>query len=143
MLVSEIRGLYTGEVRNSWTWHFYGTEGYMYIESGKGYEVYMGRKKTPEPHWDGPEPVQKGDDGTSAHYRNFIEAIRANKPEMLAGEIEKLHLSCALCHLGNISYRLHRPLTFDAKTERFVGDLEADRLLCREYRKPYLVSDSV
>jgi hypothetical protein len=46
-------------------------------------------------------------------------------------------MSAALCHLGNISYKLGRSLNFDPKTERFVRDPEADKLLTREYRQPY------
>ena len=37
------------------------------------------------------------------------------------------HLSSALPHLANISYRVGRSLTFDGKTETFVNDKEATR----------------
>ncbi|MBI3854676.1 MAG: Gfo/Idh/MocA family oxidoreductase [Planctomycetes bacterium] len=36
-----------------------------------------------------------------------------------------------------------KTLTFDGKTERFVDDPEADKMLTREYRKPFVVPDSV
>jgi hypothetical protein len=36
-----------------------------------------------------------------------------------------------------------KTLTVDAKTERFVDDDEANKLLTREYRKPFVVPDSV
>jgi predicted dehydrogenase len=38
------------------------------------------------------------------HDRNFIEAVRADKPEMLAAPIEGCHISSGICHLSNISY---------------------------------------
>lgn len=41
-----------------------------------------------------------------AHFENFIQCVRNRKAESLKAEILKGHLSSALCHLGNISYRL-------------------------------------
>jgi predicted dehydrogenase len=43
--------------------------------------------------------------GTGEHFKNFTDAIISNKPESLNADVEKGHLSSALCHLGNISYR--------------------------------------
>jgi hypothetical protein len=61
---------------------------------------------------------------------------------LTAGPTE-LHLSSALPHLANIAWRTGRMLRFDPKTERFTGDDEANRLLTREYRAPYVVPDKV
>ena len=41
------------------------------------------------------------------------------------------------CHLGNISYRLGRKLEWDAETETFKNDCEANALLTRQPRKGY------
>ena len=46
-------------------------------------------------------------------------------------------------HLANISYRLGREVIFDGGKEKFVGDSEADRMLTRNYRKPYVVPENV
>jgi predicted dehydrogenase len=124
--------------------------------------------------------------GQGDHFANFLDAVRSNKPTDLAADIEQGHVSAAICHLGNISYRLGglnamykvRPfgenedaadtfdrfkehmaandvqpeqtqvtvgktLTVDPKTERFVDDPEADKMLSREYRKPFVVPDKV
>jgi hypothetical protein len=35
-----------------------------------------------------------------------------------------------------------RTLSFDPKNEKFVGDAEADKLLTREYRKPFVVPEN-
>jgi len=43
--------------------------------------------------------------GAGDHFRNFADAIRSGKSEDLAADVEQGHLSSALCHLGNISYR--------------------------------------
>ena len=71
------------------------------------------------------------------HYQNFVDAIRANDPKLLTCDILEGHLSSTLPHLANISYRVGHGLTFDGKTETFVNDKEADKLLTREYRKGF------
>jgi hypothetical protein len=48
-----------------------------------------------------------------------------------------------MCHLSNIAYRTGRTLVFDSNREKFVNDEEADRLLTREYRAPFVVPDKV
>ena len=73
----------------------------------------------------------------SPHYQNFIDAIRAGDPKVLACDILEGHLSSTLPHLANISYRVGRALVFDGKREAFVNDKEADRLLTRDYRKGF------
>ncbi|MHC4682600.1 MAG: gfo/Idh/MocA family oxidoreductase, partial [Planctomycetota bacterium] len=40
------------------------------------------------------------------HFANFIEAVRAGRREVLNAEVLEGHLSTAVCHVGNISYRL-------------------------------------
>ena len=43
------------------------------------------------------------------HQANFIKALRSRQAEDLHAPIEEGHVSSAVCHLGNISYRLGRP----------------------------------
>ena len=61
------------------------------------------------------------------------------------GPVQSGHLSSALAHLGNISYRLGRQLRFDPVAERFIGEgeNEANAMLSRDYRAPYLLPDVV
>jgi predicted dehydrogenase len=40
------------------------------------------------------------------HFENFIKAVRSRKREDLNAEILEGHISAAICHTGNISYRL-------------------------------------
>jgi hypothetical protein len=77
------------------------------------------------------------------HYRNFVDAIKANDPKLLTCGVEDGHLSSSLAHLANISYRVGRKLQFDGKLEKFVGDAEADKLLTRAYRAPYTIPEKV
>jgi len=112
---------------------FYGSEGYMVVKGYDTFEVYLGQKREK-----GPSKRGGGD-----HYANWIKAIRARDTKLQNGPVETAHLSSALAHLGNISYRLGRQLEFDPEKERFVGDKEADGMLKRDYRKPYAVPEKV
>jgi predicted dehydrogenase len=44
--------------------------------------------------------------GDFLHYANFVQAVRSRNAAELNADIEEGHLSSALCHLGNISYRV-------------------------------------
>jgi predicted dehydrogenase len=48
---------------------------------------------------------------SSSHFANFIDVVRSRRYTDLKGEILEGHLSSALCHTGNISYRLGTPHT--------------------------------
>lgn len=75
------------------------------------------------------------------HYGNFIDAVKARDPNLLAAPIEEGHYSSALCHLGMIAVRLGRSPDFDRATERFVGDDDANRMLTRDYRPRFEVPE--
>ena len=135
----ETRGRYTNhegsqgqEVGNL----FYGTEGWLEL-GGSTWKAFRRRERKPFAQ------SKDGERERGAHWANFLEALRAGKDEALHADILEGHLSTALCHLANISYRVGRSLTFDGAKETFVGDAEADRLLTREYRKPFTVPDRV
>ena len=77
-------------------------------------------------------------------FTNFLDVIRSGKDEDLINPIIGGHYSASLIHLANISYRLGgRTLKFDGAKEKFVNDPEADALLTRPYRKPFVVPDKV
>ncbi len=136
-----------------------------------------------------PEPVQgEGRQVTpGGPFGAFVTAMRTRRPEDNNADAEVAHYSAALCHLGNISYRLGSAVPFDAKnkaigdnkqvvealatvkancaavgmdlqessyqlgrtlkfdplTERFVGDDEANAMLTRNYRAPFVVPEQV
>lgn len=73
------------------------------------------------------------------HMRDFLAAI-ASRGKPIA-DIEQGHISSASCILANLSMKLGRSLTWDAATQRVVGDDEANRLLRRPYRTPWLHPD--
>jgi predicted dehydrogenase len=53
------------------------------------------------------------------------------------------HLKGLGLNLAATPVRVGRALTLDPKTEKFEGDAEANALLRREYRKPFVVPDQV
>jgi hypothetical protein len=110
----------------------YGSKGWMKVTDDKA-QVYLGPKSEPGITLTADEKREAG----QTHFENFIECVRSRKAEGLNAAIEDGHFSTTLCHLGNISYRLRRSVTFDGSSERFVGDAEADKLLGRAYRAPY------
>lgn len=108
---------------------FYGSEGYMVIDLGGNWKTYMGKSR---------EPGENGGGGGDM-FRNFVETIRTNDKSKLEGDIEEGHYSCSLMHLANISYRVGRRLHFDAENETILNDDEANTMLTRNYRDPFVV----
>ena len=123
---------------------FYGSEGRLEIDGGGRWKTFMGRKEEPGPSSEGGggyDPNDAVGGGDDAHYVNFIKAVRSGKREDLTCDVEVGHRSSALAEIGNIAYRVGHELTFDGKHERFVDDEEANALLKRDYREPYVVPD--
>ncbi|MBM3882142.1 MAG: Gfo/Idh/MocA family oxidoreductase [Verrucomicrobia bacterium] len=70
------------------------------------------------------------------HWRNFLEARRTRGRPV--ADIEEAHISSVSCILANLSLQLGRSLTWDPATHTCVGDAEANRLLRRPYRAPWV-----
>ena len=147
MIEFGVRGLYTNgedgiEIGNL----FYGTKGWLRLD-GDEWQSYFGRKNEPGPgsktvgEEDFGDPMMAAAEG--GHFANFIKAVRAGDPKLLTCPIEVGYMSSALPLLANISCRLDRSLVFDPAREKFAGDRQADRLLTRDYRKPYAVPKAV
>jgi predicted dehydrogenase len=112
---------------------FYGSKGYLVIDNYNKYYSFLGKDQLPGP----------GASAKDEHWENFIAAVRSRKREDLNAEIEEGALSCNLMHLANISYRVGRTLHWDAKTMTCVGDPEANKMLTRAYRAPFVVPKNV
>ena len=114
----------------------FGSKGWMKVGEDKS-QVFFGRKNEPGPTLTADEKADPG----QAHFENFIECVRSRKAEHLRAPLEEGHFSTALCHLGNIAYRVGRSVRFDGATERFAGDDEANKLLTRAYRAPFTLPE--
>jgi predicted dehydrogenase len=116
---------------------FYGTEGWAAM-SDRGFQAFKGDSNELIME-ERPEPMPGGGDATGLHMQNFLAACKSRNYKELHDEIGNAYLSASLCHLANISYRVGRKLTL-TPGPRFAGDSEADKLLTRNYRKPYVVA---
>jgi predicted dehydrogenase len=78
-------------------------------------------------------PFGKGYDalGENAHVTASIQAIE----EQLKGALG--------VDLSKATYQLGAKLRFDPKTEKFIDNPEADKLLTRNYREPFVVRETV
>jgi len=135
ILVFETRGRFTNDEGGVKVGNlFYGSKGWLAVNgTGGPYDLYLGDNDK--------QPRQQGK-GLD-HFANFIDAVRKRDPGILMAPVEEGVISAGLCHLGNIAYRLGRTLTFDPKTETFPGDAEANKMLTRNYRKPFVVPEKV
>lgn len=70
------------------------------------------------------------------HTKNFISAI-LNKDKKTNCPMEVGHRSTTAALLGNIALKKRALLEWDAKTEQFVNNKEANAMLKYEYRSPY------
>ena len=76
-------------------------------------------------------------------FRTDSPKVSLSQDETMHCSILEGHLSTSLCHLANISYRLGRSLRFNGAQENFVNDREADAMLTRVYRKPFVVTEVI
>ncbi len=111
-----------------------GTDGFMrFGRHGGGWQVFDGEKQLVKESY--------GRQSTDQHLANFLDCVRTReKPD---GDVERAHISTALGHLANISYRAGNiRLQFDADTET-TDSAEANRYLTKEYREPWAVPEQV
>jgi predicted dehydrogenase len=117
-LVFEVRGLKTqGLLGERIGTILYGSDGYMVspdlssgstLSTASVFDIKGNIVKT----------FGKGDDPLGNHFDNFLRAIRSRDPAGLNAPILDGHLSAALCHMGNISYRLGSPHTSGETVEK-------------------------
>ncbi len=110
-IVSETRGLKTEPFNPQFSggWIFYGTNGIiagtsLFDLEGKRVSTFPGK--------------------TESHFANFLQAVRSRNVSELNADILEGHQSTALCHIGNISYRLGHP-ALPGEIEKQLGQLKA------------------
>jgi len=129
---------------------FYGTEGWLEV-SGSKWKAYREREKEPFAGSDmeaegaavGGDATFRAAPGSGGHFANFIDAVRAGDHTLLNCDVLEGHMSSVLPHLGNIAYRVGETLEFNGEFEKFTGNDEANMLITRKYRYPYVIPDKV
>lgn len=130
-----------------WSATFYGDKGtlkasvfsYDYIPMGGGTPVHKDVEMELEQY---PEDKTEKDlekhcaPAIRGHMKNLL-ICRESRAKPVA-DIEQGHISSASCILGNLALQLGRELKWDPATHTVVGDDEANRLLARPYRAPWV-----
>jgi predicted dehydrogenase len=119
---------------------FHGENGILVVDRG-GWEVYSETDRLNQPERIFrmmPIPRQGGSgDGHPEHVRNFIDCVKSR--QMPTADVEIGHKSVIACHLGNIAVRLRRAVRWDPQNEQVVNDPEAQALVGRAYRNPWVL----
>jgi predicted dehydrogenase len=104
-------------------------------------DVVYEREKYPEDVTEPTEPKIElnAAPATRIHMLDFLAAIETGGRPI--ADIEQGHISTASCILANMSMKVGRPLVYDPKKRQIVNDPEANALLKRPYRSPYVHPD--
>jgi predicted dehydrogenase len=127
---------------------FEGTEGWIFVTRGN-YQATAS------------DPVKKGDEAkpliasnpkilksvigpneihlyeSKDHHGNWLESVKSRKAPI--SPIEIGHRSCSTCLLHHITMKLNRKLFWDPVKERFINDDQANSMLTRPQRWPYII----
>ena len=115
--------------------YFYGTKGVLHIGWRDGWTFYPAAKSGKIEH--GNAQLQEPDGHNLALlWADFMESIDQRRTP-IAG-IELAHRASVLPLLGMVSWRVGRSIAWDAATEQISGDPEANQLLSRPYRTPWV-----
>ncbi len=116
---------------------FYGTKGSMVLDGhAPGIKIFgetVAGKKVLEDSYTGTDLPE----GNVLHQKEFIRCVKAR--ERPFADIEVGHKSSVPGHLSNIAYRVGRKVRWDARAEKIIDDAEANALVTREYRRPWVL----
>lgn len=123
-LLFEVRGLPTNKAQQTGKWsmdrfHGIGIGNIIHGEHGMVF-ISNNYNKAHAVDNDGKEIAAWS--GNEDHRRNFIEAVQANDPSMLAAPIIEGHLSSACCHLGLVSHQVGEVATPAAIRDTLTND---------------------
>jgi predicted dehydrogenase len=126
---------------------FEGSEGWIFVTRGN-YQATASDPVNP----DGSKPLDASDPKiltsvishnefhlpiSTDHHLNWLESIRDNKQPV--APVEEAHRSCSTCLVHHIAMKLDRKVFWDPAKEKFKNDEEANAMLSRPQRKPYIL----
>lgn len=119
--------------------YFYGTKGTFHMGWKDGWTFYPTGRGRKVIHEDAQlnEPDQQN---IKELWADFLGAIETGRRPVC--DVEEIHRSTNMSLLGMLSYKLGRSVRWDGEREVVVGDADANRLLSREYRKPWVYPKS-
>jgi predicted dehydrogenase len=127
---------------------FEGTKGWIFVTRGN----YQATASDPVANSQGVKPLEASDPGiitsvigpneihlyeSKDHHGNWLESIKSRK-ETIA-PVEVAHRSCSACLLHHIAMKVDRKIYWDPTKERFNNDDEANGMLSRPQRSPYVI----
>jgi predicted dehydrogenase len=127
---------------------FEGTEGWIFVTRGD----YRATASDPVSK-DGTKPLEASDPKiltsvigpneihlyeSSDHHGNWLESIQTRKQPIAPVEVG--HRACSTCLLHHIVMKLKRKVYWDPAKEKFKNDDEANSMLARVQRKPYVIN---
>jgi len=152
ILEFETRGRYTNAESNADVKIgnlFYGTEGWLEV-NGSNWKAYKGKEKEPFAGTNIEASAAIGGDtsfrtapDSKGHFGNFIDGVRSGDRFDLNCDVSVGHMSTVLPLIANVAYRVGETLRFNGEFEEFIDNEEADMMLTRKYRYPYIVPEVV
>ena len=133
-----------------WSYKLYGDKGtfsastmqYDFVPVGDGPKIHKDvvyeREKYPEDLTEKRIELHAAP-ATRLHMLDLLAAIeKGSRP---VADIEEGHISTASCILANLSMQTGRPMVYDPKKRTLVNDTDANALLQRKYRSPWIHPD--
>jgi predicted dehydrogenase len=121
----------TGITNNKQRCIFHGDEGWVHVNRAgiwaEPQSLLKVKIKFDEIHLDS--------GAVGSHYENFIQCVRSRKDPI--APVEAGHQASYLGMIAEISIRLGRSLRWNPKSEQFINDNQANRLLSAPMRSPW------
>lgn len=127
---------------------FEGTKGSLFVTRGN----YQATASDPVPNSEGVKPLEASDPNiiksvigpneihlyeSKDHHGNWLDSIKSRKEPI--APVEVAHRSCSTCLIHHIVMKLKRKVYWDPANEQFKNDDEANSMLSRSQRSPYIV----
>jgi predicted dehydrogenase len=110
-------------------------DGVLFVgEKGMLLADYGNRKLLPEKAFAGFVPPKKTIPASIGHYKEWVEACKSGGPTTCNFDYAGALTEAVL--LGTVSYRLGKPITWDARRLK-ADEAGAEKYLRKEYRKPF------